>query len=85
MRNLQTREGYEWWDRFCRLPRYNFLLDENGARTRVVRWENISGTYIEQCAASEQVDQMQDEINDLKSEVAALKDQLRQQAKEVQS
>lgn len=73
MRDVQTREGYEWWDQFCQLPRYNFLLESKDQHNRVVRWENASGTYIEQYAASELVDQMQAKINILKSEVAALK------------
>ena len=70
MANVETREGYEWWDQFCKLPRYNFFKNDKGA---IVKWENSAGTWIEQYAAGELVDEMQAEINRLTAEVAALK------------
>lgn len=71
MTNVQTREGYEWWDKFCKLPRYSFI--KTGEFDAVTAWENAGGNWIEQYKASVIVDEMQAEINSLKSEIAALK------------
>lgn len=71
-RNIQTREGYEWWDRLCKLPRYGFLLAPSG--NRVVKTEGI-GNWIDMHAAQEIVDDAQSEINILKEQLKLAADQ----------
>ena len=70
MRNVKTREGYDWWDKFCALQRYSFLKDHNELVRRVPM---KSGNWIDVYEAQEIVDQMQDEINDLRGQVKCLK------------
>lgn len=80
MKNTKTREGFEWWDSFCAIPTYMFALHEEDGIHSVRKVPNSMGTHIEQHAASEIVDAMQDEINDLKTEVAALRKRLKLKA-----
>lgn len=58
----EQRPGKEYWGRFCKLLRFNFLKDSDG---NISRWENPCGTYIEQYEAAKLVDEMQEEINNL--------------------
>jgi PAS domain-containing protein len=73
VRNIQTREGYDIWDKLCAIPRYGFLLAPEG--NRVVKAEGI-GNWIDQHAAQEVVDQAQSELNELRAVTAEL-DRLR--------
>lgn len=66
MRNVQTREGYDWWDKFCSLQRYSFLKDQNELVRRV---PNKSGNWVDVYESQEIVDQMQDEINELREKL----------------
>lgn len=68
-RNIQTREGYEYWDKLCAIPRYGFIHSPDNSR--VLKTEGI-GNWIDQHAAQEVVDQAQDEINGLRAEVERL-------------
>lgn len=68
-RNIQTREGYEIWDRLCAIPSYGFLLAPEG--NRVVAAKGI-GHWIDQHAAQVVVDDAQSEINILKEQRDAL-------------
>ena len=67
MRNIKTREGYEFWDKICALKNYGFLLSAD--RMRVVKTEGI-GNWIDMHDAHEIVDQAQEEVNDLKERLA---------------
>jgi hypothetical protein len=75
-RNIQTREGYDFWDRLNAIPHYGFLLNQQG--NGVVRAEGV-GDWIERHAAQVVVDDAQSEVNVLReanaklpAEVAAL-------------
>ena len=45
MRNIKTREGFEFWDRLNAIPRFSFLLAPSG--TRIQKFEDISGNWID--------------------------------------
>lgn len=66
LRNVKTREGYDYWDKLCAIPRHAFLFSSCGKR--ILATPNM-GTWIDEHAASEVVDQAQDEINALRAEV----------------
>ncbi|HHK4242838.1 hypothetical protein IPC1031_13790 [Pseudomonas aeruginosa] len=68
-RNIETREGYELWDRLCRLQRYSFFLG-NGPSVR--RIEDRTGNWIEVHDAQSVMDDAQSEINELREHKAAL-------------
>ena len=68
-RNIQTREGYEFWDRLNAIPHYGFLLNQQG--NGVVRAEGV-GDWIERHAAQVVVDDAQSEVNVLREENAKL-------------
>jgi len=68
-RNIQTREGYELWDRLNAIPHYGFLLNAQG--NGVVRAEGI-GDWIERHAAQVVVDDAQSDLNTLREENARL-------------
>mgnify|MGYP001773508983 CR=1 FL=1 len=70
MRNIKTREGYEYWDKLCAIPNHAFLFSSDGKR--IIATPGM-GTWIDQHAAQEVVDAAQDEINALRREMAALK------------
>jgi len=67
MRNVKTREGYEFWDKICALKHYGFL--HSADRMRVVKTEGI-GNWIDMHDAQEIVDQAQEEVNDLRRQLA---------------
>ncbi|WP_062391128.1 hypothetical protein [Pseudomonas abietaniphila] len=68
-RNIQTREGYEFWDRLNAIPHYGFLLNQQG--NGVIRAEGV-GDWIERHAAQVVVDDAQSELNMLREEFAKL-------------
>ena len=70
VRNIKTREGYEFWDKLCAIPRYGFI--HSADNSRIVAAEGV-GNWIERHAAQEVVDAAQDEVNGLRAE----RDQLR--------
>lgn len=71
MRNIKTREGFEYWDRLCKLPRYMFLLAPSGAR--VQKLEDSTGNWIDVHEAQKVVDAAQDKINELTEQLRAAK------------
>lgn len=73
MRNVKTREGFEYWDKICSLKHYGFLHSPDGKR--VVKTEGI-GNWIDKFEAQEIVDQAQDEINQYRAERDALQQRL---------
>lgn len=73
MRNVKTREGFEYWDKICSLKHYGFLHSPDGKR--VVKTEGI-GNWIDKFEAQEIVDQAQDEINQYRAERDALQKRL---------
>lgn len=73
LRNVKTREGYDYWDKLCAIPRHAFLFSPCGKR--ILATPNM-GTWIDEHAASEVVDQAQDEINALRAEMERLRLQL---------
>lgn len=68
-RNIETREGYEYWDKLCAIPRYGFIHSPDNSR--VLKVEGI-GNWINMHAAQEVVDAAQDEVNGLRAEKAEL-------------
>lgn len=73
LRNVKTREGYDYWDKLCAITRHAFLFSSCGKR--ILATPNM-GTWIDEHAAQEVVDQAQDEINALRAEVEKLRLQL---------
>jgi hypothetical protein len=72
MRNIQTREGFEFWDKLNALPRYAFLLSPSG--NSVQKFEDQAmGNWIDVHEAQKVVDQAQDRINELKEELATVR------------
>jgi hypothetical protein len=69
MRNIKTREGFDYWDKICSLKHYGFLHSPDGKR--VVKTEGI-GNWIDKHEAQQIVDQAQDEINGLRARLARL-------------
>ncbi|VVM38762.1 hypothetical protein PS619_00169 [Pseudomonas fluorescens] len=68
MRNIQTREGFEFWDKLNGLPRYAFLLSPSG--TSVQKFEDQTmGNWIDVHEAQKIVDQAQDLISELRDEL----------------
>lgn len=68
-RNIETREGYEFWDRLNRIPKYGFLLAPNG--DGVHRAEGI-GNWIDRHEAQVVMDDAQSEVNELHEQNAKL-------------
>jgi len=68
-RNIETREGYEFWDRLNRIPKYGFLLSPAG--NSVQKAKDI-GDWIDRHEAQVVVDDAQDEINELRENNAKL-------------
>ncbi|WP_434590181.1 hypothetical protein M1D58_09735 [Pseudomonas sp. R4-76] len=73
MRNIQTREGYEFWDKICAVQSYAFLLSPDGRR--VVKTPDI-GDWIDKHEAQVIVDHAQEEFNVMKAERDALQQRL---------
>lgn len=72
MRNIQTREGFELWDKLNALPRYAFLLSPSG--NSVQKFEDQAmGNWIDVHEAQKIVDQAQELISELQEEVARQK------------
>lgn len=71
MRNIQTREGYEFWDKLNALPRYAFLLAPSGKSVQKFE-DQAMGNWIDVHEAQKVVDQAQDEINQFRAERDAL-------------
>lgn len=78
-RNIQTREGYEVWDRLNAIPHYGFLLNPKG--NGVVRAEGI-GDWIERHAAQVVIDDAQSDLNTLREENARLQDEVQRLRKD---
>lgn len=72
MRNIKTREGFEFWDKLNALPRYAFLLSPSG--NSVQKFEDKAmGNWIDVHEAQKIVDQAQDRISELRDELGAAK------------
>lgn len=73
MRNIETREGYEFWDKICAVQSYAFLLSPDCSR--VVKTPDV-GDWIDKHDAQVIVDHAQEDFNVMKSELAALREEL---------
>ena len=71
MRDIKTREGFEFWDKLNALPRYAFLLSPSGASVQKFE-DKAMGNWIDVHEAQKVVDQAQDEINQFRAERDAL-------------
>lgn len=72
MRDIKTREGFEFWDKLNALPRYAFLLSPSG--TSVQKFEDKAmGNWIDVHEAQQIVDQAQERISELRDELGAVK------------
>lgn len=69
VRNIKSREGYDYWDKLCAIPRYGFIHSPDNSR--VLKAEGV-GNWIDQHAAQEVVDEAQSEVNQLRAENKAL-------------
>jgi len=74
--NPKTREGFEYWDMFCKLPRFSFWRGDEDEKGAVIRVPDSTGNWIEVYKAAELVGGLQETINDLESENKALKRRL---------
>ncbi len=72
MRNIKTRDGFEFWDKLNALPRYAFLLSPSGKSVQKFEDEAM-GNWIDVHEAQKVVDQAQDRINKLVEELATVR------------
>lgn len=71
MRDIKTREGFEFWDKLNALPRYAFLLSPSG--TSVQKFEDKAmGNWIDVHEAQSVIDQAQERITELITSYKAL-------------
>ena len=68
MRNIQTREGFEFWDKLNALPRYAFLLSPSGKSVQKFE-DQAMGNWIDVHEAQKIVDQAQEQISELQDEL----------------
>lgn len=69
MRNIKTREGFEFWDKMNALPRYAFLLSPSGKSVQKFE-DQAMGNWIDVHEAQKVVDQAQEAISELRDEIA---------------
>ena len=69
MRDIKSREGFQFWDKICAVQSYAFLLSPDGRR--VVKTPDI-GYWIDKHEAQVIVDHAQEEFNVMKAERDAL-------------
>ena len=69
MRNTQTREGFEFWDKLNALPRYAFLLSPSGKSVQKFE-DRAMGNWVDVHEAQKVVDQAQEAISELRDEIA---------------
>lgn len=69
MRNTQTREGFELWDKLNALPRYAFLLSPSGKSVQKFE-DQAMGNWVDVHEAQQVVDQAQEAISELRDEIA---------------
>ncbi|SED31285.1 hypothetical protein SAMN05216205_4880 [Pseudomonas mohnii] len=72
MRNIKTREGFEFWDKVNALPHYAFLLSPSGKSVQKFE-DKAMGNWIDVHEAQKIVDQAQDRISELRDELGAAK------------
>lgn len=72
MRNIKTREGFEFWDKLNALPRYAFLLAPSGKAVQKFE-DKALGNWIDVHEAQKIVDQAQERISELRDELGAAK------------
>lgn len=72
MRDIKTREGFEFWDKLNALPRYAFLLSPSGKSVQKFE-DQAMGNWIDVHEAQKIVDQAQDRISELRDELGAVK------------
>lgn len=72
MRDVKTREGFEFWDKLNALPRYAFLLSPSGKSVQKFEDQAI-GNWIDVHEAQKIVDQAQERISELRDELGAVK------------
>ncbi|MFI8430578.1 hypothetical protein ACIGEI_22980 [Pseudomonas sp. NPDC078863] len=69
MRNTQTREGFEFWDKLNALPRYAFLLSPSGKSVQKFE-DQAMGNWVDVHEVQKVVDQAQEAISELRDEIA---------------
>lgn len=72
-RNIETREGYEIWDRFCAIPYYGFI--HSADNSRIIKAQGI-GNWIDRDEAMRVVDWAQEDINELRHRLRAAESEL---------
>ena len=72
MRNNETREGYDLWDKVHELPRFNFWRGGEDEKGSVIRVPEKHGNWINFNDLTTLADQYQYEINSLRERLARL-------------
>ena len=72
MRDIKTREGFEFWDKLNALPRYAFFLSPSGKAVQKFE-DKALGNWIDVHEAQTIVDQAQERISELRDELGAAK------------
>lgn len=72
MRNIETREGYDLWDKVNKLPRFNFWRGGDDEKGTVIRVPDKYGSWVEHHEVQKLADEYQDEINSLRDRLARL-------------
>ena len=72
MRNIETREGYDLWDKANKLPRFNFWRGGDDEKGSVIRVQEKHGNWVEHHEVQKLADEYQDEINSLRDQLRAV-------------
>jgi hypothetical protein len=75
VRNIETREGFEFTDKLNALPRYAFALSPSGNSIHKLE-DKATGNWIDVHEVQTIIDQAQDEINQYRAERDALQRRL---------
>ncbi|SFU98049.1 hypothetical protein [Pseudomonas sp. OV546] len=75
MRNTQTREGFEFWDKLNALPRYAFLLSPSGKSVQKFE-DQAMGNWIDVHEVQKIVEQAEDRISERQDELGDVSRQL---------
>ncbi|MGN8030918.1 hypothetical protein ACTJKS_15090 [Pseudomonas sp. 22189] len=68
MRNIKTRDGFEFWDKLNALPRYAFLLSPSGKSVQKFE-DQAMGNWIDVHEAQKIVDQAEERISERQDEL----------------
>ncbi len=75
MRNIKTRDGFEFWDKLNALPRYAFLLSPSGKSVQKFE-DQAMGNWVDVHEAQQIIDQAEERISERQDELGEVSRQL---------